>query len=313
MVCLIFGGGGFIGSAIAERLILDGYKVRIFDRKGAKDVRNLSSIGDVEWMSGDLSSPRDLETAISGAEIIVHSLSATLPKSSNENPIYDVQANLIGFLKTLDAAVAKKVRKIVFISSGGTVYGNVKYCPIDEHHPTNPLVSYGVTKLSMEKYLTIYQRSFGLQSISLRVSNPFGEWQRVEKGQGAVGVFLSRALTNQTIDIWGDGTAVRDFMHVEDVATAVVRAVKYSGDHQVFNISSGEGTSLNLLVKIIENTLGFGLNLSYHAPRQFDAPVSILSNELAKVELNWEPKISLVKGIQRTAQWMRTHLLTSNG
>jgi UDP-glucose 4-epimerase len=200
--------------------------------------------------------------------------------------------------------VAQNIKRIVFISSGGTVYGIPKYLPIDERHPTDPLVSYGITKLAIEKYLLMFQRFYGIKSTILRVSNPFGHRQRVETAQGAVTVFLHRALHGQTIDIWGDGSVTRDYIYISDVAEAFLKAVEYSGTESVFNISSGIGTSLNELVDMIGNVLGKHVNCRYLEGRPFDVPVSILSNALARQELRWRPQVALKDGIARAATWM---------
>ena len=151
MKCVIFGGGGFIGSAIADRLLLDGHLVRIFERPRVEPFRKFKASEQVEWVTGDFLSTYDVGSAINGAEVVLHLVSTTLPKNSNDDPIYDVQSNVVGTLQLLNSMVAHNVRKIVFISSGGTVYGIPKYLPIDECHPTKPLVSYGITKLAIEK------------------------------------------------------------------------------------------------------------------------------------------------------------------
>ncbi|MEJ0095243.1 MAG: NAD-dependent epimerase/dehydratase family protein [Methylocella sp.] len=308
MRCVILGGGGFIGSAIADRLLLDGHSLRIFEQPRIQQYRSFSADEDAEWITGDLLSTHDVSDAIDGADVVLHLVSSTLPKSSNDDPIFDVQSNLVVTLQLLNAVVAKKVGKLVFISSGGTVYGKVVYLPIDERHPTDPLVSYGITKLAIEKYLAIFERLHGIKTISLRVTNPFGERQRIETGQGAVGVFLHRALTKQPIDIWGDGSTIRDFIHISDVAEAFARAVDYNGSCSVFNVSSGEGTSLNELIILLEETLGVSIECRRFPARPFDAPVSILSNVLAWEQLKWAPKLSLREGIARTAAWMKKEL-----
>ena len=308
MKIVIFGGGGFIGSTIADRLLLDGHELRIFERPRVAPYRKFTQSERVEWMTGDFSSTHDVSDAINGMDVVLHLVSTTLPKSSNDDPIYDVQSNVVATLQMLNAMVAHKVGKIVFISSGGTVYGNPTYLPVDEKHPTNPLVSYGITKLAIEKYLQMYSHLYGISAISLRVANPYGERQRIETAQGAVGVFLHHALASLPIEIWGDGSVTRDYIHVSDVAEAFVRAVEYSGAKSLFNISSGAGTSLNQLIGILENMLDRPVDVRYLPGRPFDVPVSVLSNDLARAELGWGPTISMQDGIARTAQWMKREL-----
>lgn len=151
------------------------------------------------------------------------------------------QSNLVATLQMLDVMIEQGIRKVVFISSGGTVYGDPLYVPIDEKHPTEPMVSYGITKLAVEKYMRMYARQGKIAPVILRVANPYGERQRIETAQGAVGIFIHRALCGEAIEIWGDGSVTRDFLYVQDVADAFARAVTYEGKEQIFNISSGFG------------------------------------------------------------------------
>ncbi|MFI3218286.1 MAG: NAD-dependent epimerase/dehydratase family protein, partial [Methylococcales bacterium] len=157
MKCVIFGGGGFIGSTIADRFLREGHQLRIFERPRVPPYRAFTENESVEWITGDILNSHDLSTAIEGMDVVLHLVSTTLPKNSNDDPIYDVQSNVVGTLQMLNAMVDKKVNKIIFISSGGTVYGTPKYLPIDEQHPTDPLVSYGITKLTIEKYLRMFE------------------------------------------------------------------------------------------------------------------------------------------------------------
>lgn len=306
MNILIFGGGGFIGSTIADRLLLDGHVLRIFERPRVAPYRKFLESEQVEWITGDLSSAHDVSDALGGMDAVLHLVSTTLPKSSNDDPIYDVQSNVVATLQMLNAMVAHKVGKIVFISSGGTVYGNPIYLPIDEKHPTDPLVSYGIAKLTIEKYLQMYSHLHGIIGITLRVANPYGERQRIETAQGAVGVFLHRAINGLPIEIWGDGSVTRDYIHVSDVAEAFVRAVEYQGTKHCFNVSSGAGTSLNDLISMLESVLGKHIDVRYKPGRPFDVPVSVLSNGLAYDELNWAPKVLMREGIVRTSEWMKS-------
>ena len=312
MKIVIFGGGGFIGSTIADRLLMEGHELRIFERPRVLPYRKFTDLEKVEWVTGDLSSTHDVSDAVSGMDVVLHLVSTTLPKSSNDDPIYDVQSNVVATLQMLNAMVTHNVGKIVFISSGGTVYGTPTYLPIDEKHPTNPLVSYGITKLAIEKYLQMYSHLYGIKAITMRVANPYGERQRIETAQGAVGVFLHRALNGLPIEIWGDGSVSRDYIYVSDVAEAFVKAVEYQGSEYCFNISSGSGVSLNELIKILENMLGKKIKVNFRPGRPFDIPVSILSNDLAKKELNWKPKMQMLDGLSITSEWFKSELLRLN-
>jgi UDP-glucose 4-epimerase len=305
MKILIFGGGGFIGSTIADRLLMDGHALRIFERPRVVPYRTFQAAEEVEWVGGDLSSMHDVSAALDGVDAVMHLVSTTLPKGSNDDPIYDVQSNVIGSLQMLDAMVRHGVKRIVFISSGGTVYGTPRYLPIDEAHPTEPLVSYGITKLMIEKYLRIYQHVHGIKPVILRVANPYGERQRIETAQGAVGVFAHRALTGIPIEIWGDGSVTRDYIHVQDVADAFARALAYDGDEVCFNISSAVGVALNELIGMLSDVLARPIEVTYRPGRPFDVAVNVLSNGLARQQLDWFPRIEMRAGLQRTVDWMR--------
>ena len=300
----VFGGGGFIGSTICDRLLMDGHQIKVFERPRIDPYRTFSEGEIVEWVAGDFSSQHDIEAFIDGVDLVIHLVSSTLPRGSNEDVVFDVQSNVISTLHLLNSMVAKSIKKIIFISSGGTVYGNPLYTPVDEAHQTNPTVSYGITKLAIEKYLLLYQGLYGIKANILRVANPYGERQRIETAQGAVGVFLSKALRHEPIEIWGDGNVVRDYVYVGDVADAFSKAVDYDGIHSVFNIGSGSGKSLNELIGEIKETLGFNFDVRYLPSRSFDVPVSVLNNSLAHKELGWTPKVEFHEGIKKTAHWM---------
>ncbi|MGG2018635.1 NAD-dependent epimerase/dehydratase family protein [Pseudomonas sp. S8] len=220
MKYVIFGGGGFIGSAIADKLLEEGHSLRIFERPRVPPYRAFEPHESVEWISGDLQSKHDLEEAITGVDGVLHLVSTTLPKSSNDDPIYDIQTNVIATLNMLDVMVEQNVQQIVFISSGGTVYGKPVQCPLTEEHPTNPEVSYGISKLTIEKYLYLYSKLHNIKPVILRVANPYGERQRIETAQGAIAAFVSRATAGQSIDIWGDGSVTRDYIYIKDIANA---------------------------------------------------------------------------------------------
>ncbi len=219
--------------------------------------------------------------------------------------MFDVESNVVGTLRMLHAASRGEVRKVVFISSGGTVYGMPQAVPIPESHPTEPRVSYAIAKLAIEKYLALFQSTHGLDHVVLRVANPYGERQRVDAAQGAVAVFLDRALRREPIEIWGDGTVVRDYLHVSDVARAFLRAIDYSGEPRVFNIGSGSGCSLNELLAAIERLLGRTVERRYLPGRGFDVPRNVLDITRARDVLGWAPRVSLEEGLRATLAWAR--------
>jgi UDP-glucose 4-epimerase len=304
--CVIYGGGGFIGSHIAEALLADGLDVAVFDKRYASR-RNLQHIiSDIEIIEGDFSNRVDLHDSLDGCDYAVHLVGTTVPATSNQNPAYDVESNLIATLHFLDECLTQKIRKIVFVSSGGTVYGNPVALPINEDHPTNPLSSYGIIKLTIEKYFALY-RQRGLDSVVLRFANPFGERQDPHLGQGLIASLLHRIKHRQPLEIWGDGEVVRDFFYVKDGARAVLQAIAYRGECSVFNIASGEGRSINQILDEFRTTLNLRFTVNYLAARGFDVTRNILDISRAKRELAWSPETTLEAGLKKT--W--SHVLDS--
>ena len=305
MKCLILGGAGFIGSHLAQGLLAEGHQVRIFDRPNLLLPPELRPDPRIEWFEGDFLNQDELALAVAGSEVVFHLVSATLPKSSNDNPVYDVESNIIGTLRLLEIARLNGVRRVIFASSGGTVYGLPQSLPIAESHPTQPLVSYGIAKLAIEKYLHMYQVLHGVEYCVLRLANPFGERQRVSAAQGAVAVFLHRALHGETIHIWGDGSVTRDYIYIKDAIRAFIKAMSWQGTQRVFNIGSGQGLSLNDILAAMEKLLGRPVTRSYEPARNFDVPVNVLDIACARQQLGWAPAVSFHDALVNTLAWMR--------
>jgi len=296
MKCLVIGGNGFLGSDLCKNLLSQKYDVRVFDRP-VKEKKTLPS--EVEWYEGDFTNETDVEAAIDGSDVIFHLVSTTFPKSSNDNPVYDVESNVVGTIVMLSLAVKHGIRKIIFTSSGGAVYGVPESDLINELHPTNPICSYGISKLAIEKYLHLFHEMHGLEYAVLRISNPYGEGQRIHSLQGAIGVFVGRVMSNQVVEIWGDGEVVRDYIHVSDVSDSLIKAMLYSGNVRVFNIGSGLGVSLNQLLEVIEGVVHLDVRRVYQASRGVDVPINVLDCTRAKNELNWSMSLPLEEGVRR--------------
>ena len=303
--CLVLGGAGFIGSHLAEVLLQAGHRVRIFDRPHLDRLPSFLQRREFEVFTGDFLNPYVLSAALEGSEIVFHLVSTTLPKTSNDNPVYDVESNVVGTLRLLELCRSQGVRKVVFVSSGGTVYGVPRSVPVDETHPTEPICSYGIQKLVIEKYLQLNHRIHGLDYCVVRPSNLYGPRQRLDVAQGAVAVFLDRALRGQPIEVWGDGSAVRDYLYVGDAAEALLKAAAFEGEPRLFNIGSGVGSSLKQLIKEIEALLGRPVAVAYAAARPLDVPVNVLDTSLARRHLGWTARTSLAEGLRRTHASMR--------
>lgn len=304
MKCLILGGGGFIGLHLCEALVNQGIKVRIFERPKLKFQEPTRFRNHVEWFEGDFSNSSDVLGALKDCEVVFHLISTVLPKNSNADPIYDLESNVIATVKMLDLARECKIRKIIFVSSGGTIYGNPKIIPVPETHPTDPLCSYGVGKLAIEKYLQLYNHLYGLDYCILRLSNPYGERQPTNTSQGAVAVFLQKALRGELIEIWGDGNVVRDYIYIKDVIDAMLNALNYQGVNRIFNIGCGHGYSINEVISTIESVIGHQIKKKYKSSRSFDVSVNILDISLAREFLHWEPKTSFYEGLTIMREWI---------
>ena len=297
--CLVLGGEGFIGSNLSQKLTEVGYQVRVFTRTSLLKYDNLQFI---EVYEGDFSNHSDIERAIEGCQVIFHLISSTLPKSSNDDPIYDIKSNLVNTLKMLDLAVKYSVKKIIFTSSGGTVYGVPSEIPITENSLTNPICSYGINKLSIEKYLHLYHHLYNLDYCILRLANPYGQGQKLLSSQGVISIFIYKALCNHILEIWGDGTTTRDYIYIDDVVRSLVAAIDYNGKEKIFNIGSGQGITLNTLISQIEQILGYQIKCNYLDSRPLDVPINILNIDRAKYHLDWKPLISLPEGLELTVK-----------
>lgn len=311
MKCLVLGGGGFIGLNLCEALLAAKHQVRVFERPrltldGTGAVSADAAVTNLEWYEGDFANRSDIEAAVAGCDIVFHLICTTLPSSSNDNPVYDIETNLVATIGLLEAARAAKVRKIVFVSSGGTIYGIPTALPIPEDHPTAPICSYGITKLAIERYLHLYHHLHGLDYCVLRVANPYGEHQRPTSMQGAVGVFLGRALRNEAIAVWGDGSVVRDYVYIGDLVSALVKSIDYSGSDRIFNIGSGRGHSLNELIAVLESVLGHDIERIEKRARVVDVQANVLDISKARRALQWEPQTTLHDGVRRMLRWMRS-------
>lgn len=297
--CVVFGGGGFLGSHLCRRLRAAGLVVRAFGHRGPFS----DALSGIDVRYGELSDRETVAEALDGAEIAFHLIHSTVPQSANSDIFGDVRDNLLPSLSLLDLAREAGLKRIIFLSSGGTVYGRPVQVPTEETAPTDPITAYGISKLAIEKYLALHRLHFGLDYRILRVSNPFGPFQVASKRQGLIAEVISRATRGEPIEIWGDGTVVRDFIFVDDVIDAIEMAAHDVGDEALFNIGSGTGRSVRDVLAAIEGVLGRKLEIVWKDKRTVDVPVSVLSIERAREKLGWAPKTSFEDGIAQTIAW----------
>jgi UDP-glucose 4-epimerase len=304
--CLVLGGAGFIGKHLCRALVAAGHTVKSCDLPPPAG-RSWPSIDGVTWLAGDIARAESMMVALADAEIVFHLVSTSIPKTSNDDPHTDLQKNVAASLRLFDAIVGlPHPPKILFVSSGGTVYGIPKTIPIPEDHPTDPLCAYGVGKLAIEKYLALYGYLHQLDYRILRMANPYGPEQPLSRGQGVIPVFLSKALRNEPLEIWGDGSVVRDYFHVDDLCAVLLATMGYDGPERIFNIGSGSGCSLNDLIAIIRRLLGREVTCHYLPGRACDVPVNILDISRAMTHLGWQPRVALDEGLAGLLPWLRT-------
>jgi UDP-glucose 4-epimerase len=303
MRCLVLGAGGFLGQALSTTLcdrgaVVQGYG-RMPDDEKARDNR-------VAWTNAPFSDISALARAVEDQEIVFHLLGSSIPESSNSDPAEDLSANVFSTIKLLDLCRAGRVRKVVFASSGGTVYGVPAVIPTPETAPTDPISAYGISKLAIEKYLALYHHLHGLDYHVLRIANPYGPGQSPFRKQGVVASILYRAMSGKSFEIWGTGDVTRDFIHVDDVSVAFVDALRYTGAHRVMNVGGGEGRTINQVVDDVQQVLGLqGVQVTRKSGRAADVPVSILDTSLIRSVTTWRPRVSWIDGLTETAAWIR--------
>lgn len=304
-VVTVMGGCGFIGSHLARALVRENYPVRIFDKVYA-DHSLISDFEDnVEVLEGDVARADDVLAAIESADTVINLIHTTVPGSSMLDPAYDVETNVVSSVRWLSSLSKTKVRKLIFISSGGTVYGLPRTNLINEQHPTDPINSYGITKLMIEKYVGMYAPLNRIEHVILRPSNVYGEGQRLHIGQGVIGVLAYRALRREPLEIWGSGKDLRDYLYIDDFVGAVLSLLDYSGAHRVFNVSSGRGHSVLEILAILQSQLGDMPAVVHTEARGFDVPVNVLDSTLLRQATGWQARMPLADGVRRVVQWLK--------
>lgn len=303
MTNLIVGGGGFLGKNLAELLVSEGHAVRIFERSGY-DHSQFPLHRQIEWYYGDYSREAEISPALQNIDVVYLFASTTTPKTSNDDYSHDIDSNLLATVNFLNIASKRGIGKIIFPSSGGTVYGIPGNTPISETHANHPICSYGINKLAIEKYLALFERQHGLNYTILRISNPYGPYQAVNSGQGVVSTFLHKVINNEEIEIWGDGSTIRDYVYVADVARALLQAANKNSEQRIFNIGSGIGYDLNEILSLIEQIAGKKARRHYVAGRLLDVPINILDIGTARELLDWTPSYKLHEGLEATANWL---------
>lgn len=298
---LVLGGNGFIGSHLVDALRAAGQRVRVLD---AGAPRLDFDWGGIDYHQAGLHDGDRLGSALDGMQTVYHLISTTIPATSNQDPVSDIQQNLAGTVALMQAMMARGMRRIVFFSSGGTVYGNPVRLPVTEAHPLEPICSYGIVKVAVERYLLMYGALGQMDPLILRPGNPYGPRQSASGAQGVIPVFLKRVHAAQPVQIWGDGSAVRDYIYISDLVELAVMA-GLGGQNGIFNAGSGEGHSLADILARISVTVGSQPVVQYLPQRRFDVDRLVLDICRTSEIFGWKPKVMLQEGLARTWASMR--------
>ena len=303
MNILVTGGAGFIGSHIVDSYIKNNHKVIVIDdmSRGRKDFINPKAI----FHQVSISDPRLVEIIKSEKiEVINHHAAQISVSDSVKNPVKDAESNIIGTLQLLQNAVECGVRRFIFASTGGAIYGEQDYFPAREDHPKKPTSPYGLSKLSVEGYLRFYKEQYGFNSVIFRYGNVFGPRQDPNGEAGVVAIFYSRLLKGQAPVINGDGEQTRDYIYVKDVVRANLLALNISNS-DIFNVGTGRETSVNELTRLILQIAKSDIAAQASSKNEFEQRRSSLDNEKVRESLNWSPETSLEEGLSETFNYFK--------
>lgn len=303
---LVVGGCGFIGQHVVRHLLGAGAEVIVLDRAAMP-----AGFAGIDQAIGSVSDSTLMASAAAGCASVVYLAASSLPGTGNLGLSSEIRDHVEVTVKAAEIAAAQGVGQFVFCSSGGTVYGYASQGPLHEDMPTRPINAYGVSKLTIEHYLRLIARSQAMQTVSLRISNPYGEGQRAARNQGFIAAAMQHAMTGKPMPIWGDGSVERDFIHVDDVARAVLAACSVARPPAAINIGSGQATSLLQALARVEAALGRQVPVAFEPGRAVDVARNVLDIGRAAQVLGWRPLIGLDEGLMRTARWWQDQYFTA--
>jgi len=306
---LILGADGFLGSNLAKSLIEDkDCEIRAFDLFKDGATRNLAGYEKkVEIFPGNFLNREDIKKALKGMDYVFHFISLTTPGSSMNDPLIDMDTNIRGTVVLLEECAKSKVKKIIFPSSGGAIYGNQDKKLLRENDPQNPISPYAISKLAIEKYLEYYRLNYGLNYLILRYSNPYGPGQNVAGSQGIIPIFLNLVKQKKPITIFGDGENVRDYIFIDDAIRNTKKiAFNSKTKHRLYNIGSGKGVTINKVINTIQKVTGEKVKVKKMPARSIDVRRVVLDTRRIKSEIDYSLKVNLKEGIKKTWNWVRS-------
>ena len=303
MKILLLGAAGFIGTNLTIELAKRTEdEITLVDRSKSffKPIVSMN-LKNVRSLEADLTVDMDFDSILKGQEVVYHLVSTTVPTTSNQHISQELISNVVFSANLFEACIRCGVKKVVFISSGGTVYGKEVGCPLKEKTATNPISSYGVQKITIEKLLYLYRYMYGLDYRIIRLANPYGPYQRPNGVLGAVTTFTYKALKGDEIAV----SVVRDFIYIDDAIRAIMKIVEGENKHRIFNLGCGYGASIKQVLETIEKALGIKLTVSYLEGRKVDVPVNYLDISRYEKYYGALNPISLEEGIRKTADFMK--------
>lgn len=303
MKILVTGGAGFIGSNLTDALIQQGHDVSVVDNLSTGQKENLNK--KAKFFELDLTDEKLTEIfEIEKPEIIFHLAAQIDVRKSVTDPVWDAKQNILGSVNLLESAKKHKVKKIIFSSTGGAIYGDTDQIPTPEGHPELPISPYGIAKLTIEKYLYYYNKIFGLLYIALRYSNVYGPRQNSKGEAGVVAIFCDKLLANQNPVIHGDGKQTRDYVFVDDVVRANLAALE-SEKIGIYNIGTSIEADVNKIAELIKSNIDTDIEFTYADAKEGEQQKSCIDYSKAKNELGWHPEINLEEGIKKTVDWFK--------
>lgn len=306
---LVIGGAGYIGAYLVPMLIAAGRQVTVLGRS-ATPRYNLPE--DADYVAGDFGKPSLICNLLDSHQEVIHLAYATVPNTSVANPLDDLLQNLSPSVQLFEE-VAKRALKLVFLSSGGTVYGEAIDIPIKENHPTNPISPYGITKVTLENYARLYAVNNDLKFVCIRPSNAYGVGQRPFVGQGFISTAIASIMQGSPIKIFGQEGTVRDYLYVSDLAAGIASALQYGHLSETYNLSSGVGLSnVDVVVAMTPylKEMGFQVRIENLPERNQDVKTNVLDSGKLKYHTGWNSKISFEDGLDLTCRWMQHFLGT---
>ena len=304
MKVLVTGGAGFIGSHVVDALISAGYEVVVVDDLSTGNLANLNpgaTFYQVDIRSQQLAEVFEKERP----DYVDHHAAQMDVRRSIADPLFDAEVNVIGSINLIECCRRYGVKRLIYISTGGAVYGEPEYLPCDEAHPVNPICPYGASKHTVEHYLYMYKQNYGLDYIVLRYPNVYGPRQDPHGEAGVVAIFTGQMLAGGQVVINGDGEQQRDFVYVEDCAQANLMAMTSQNANQIYNLGYGQGTTVNEIFTTLKNITGYQLAATHGAAKVGETRQIYLDATKAQKELGWKPTVDLEEGLQRTADYFK--------